>query len=126
VILGGCASNGPAKAASRGLDTAAPVAEPNVQLQRSRIHDWSAPDDHTVIVTADNGTRYRAETLGPCIGLNFATTVAFEGRGGFDQVDRFSSVVLRDGTRCAFKSFDRLKAPEGKALDSYEQAPEKE
>ena len=73
---------------------------------------------------ADDGTRYRAETLGPCIGLGFTTSLAFVSRGGFDQVDRFSSVVLPDGTRCAFQSFDRLVSPERQALDRYEKSEE--
>ena len=51
-----------------------------------------------VIVVADDGTRYRAETLGPCQGLDFSNRVAFVNRGGFQQIDRFSSVELGDGT----------------------------
>jgi hypothetical protein len=75
-------------------------------------------------MVADDGTRYRAETMGPCQGLDFATRLAFVNRGGFQQIDRFSSIVLGDGTRCAFQSFDKLKAPESKALDQYEKAGE--
>jgi hypothetical protein len=100
------------------------VAATNVQIPRYRIRDWSAPNDHTLIVIADDGTRYRAETFGPCFGLDFANRLAFVNKGGFEQVDRYSSVVLGDGTRCAFQSFDRLKPPEAKALDSYEKAQE--
>ena len=105
-------------------DLNAQVAEPSAQLQRSRIRDWAAPNDHTIVMVSNDGTRFRAETLGPCPGLDFATRVAFVNRGGFQQIDRFSSVVLGDGTRCAFQTFDRLKAPESKALDSYEKSGE--
>jgi hypothetical protein len=125
LILAGCSSAGAARreAASEAA-TSAPVAASNAQLPRFRIKDWSAPNDHTVIVVADDGTRYRAETLGPCLGLNFANRLAFVNRGGFEQVDRYSSVVLGDGTHCALQSFDKLQAPESKALDSYEKSGE--
>ena len=106
-------------------DLTAAVGTPDAQIQRYRIRDWSAPNDHTVILMADNGERYRAETLGTCIGLNFANQIAFVNRGSFQQIDKYSSIVLTDGTRCAFQSFDKLKAPESKALDSYEKAGEK-
>jgi hypothetical protein len=45
-------------------------------------------------------------------------------RGGFNQIDRTSSVVLADGTRCPFQSFDQIRSPESRALDSYEKAGE--
>ena len=105
-------------------DVNAPIAEPNAQLYRSRIRNWSAPNDHTVIMVADDGTRYRAETMGPCQGLDFANRVAFVNRGGFQQIDRFSTVELGDGTRCSFQSFDKLKAPTTSALDQYEKSKE--
>ena len=105
-------------------DANAPVAEPNAQLYRSRIRSWTTPNDHTVVVIADDGTRYRAETMGPCQGLDFANRLAFVNRGGFQQIDRFSSVELGDGTRCSFMSFDKLKAPASSALDQYEKAGE--
>lgn len=123
LALAACASSSTAKSAKRD-DLNAPIAEPSAQLQRFRIRDWSAPNDHIVVMVADDGTRYRAETMGPCQGLDFATRLAFVNRGGFQQIDRFSSIVLGDGTRCAFQSFDKLKAPESKALDQYEKAGE--
>jgi hypothetical protein len=125
-VIGGCASKGPRKPSAAAQAATAEVAASNAQLARFRIRDWSAPNDHMVIVVADDGTRYRAETMGPCLGLDFANRLAFVNKGGFEQVDRYSSVVLGDGTRCAFQSFDKLKAPEAKALDSYEKSKEAE
>jgi hypothetical protein len=93
-------------------------------VQRFRIRDWSAPDDHTLIIVTQDGTRFRAETLGPCTGLAFTTRLGFVNRGNFNQIDRTSSVVLADGTRCPFQSFDEIRSAESKALDSYEKAPE--
>ncbi len=125
IALGACASQPSGKQSEKAAAASAPIAASNAQLPRFRIKDWSAPDDHTVIVVSDDGTRYRAETMGPCLGLNFANRLAFVNRGGFEQVDRYSSVVLGDGTRCAFQSFDKLQPPEAKALDSYEKSGEK-
>jgi hypothetical protein len=125
VALAACASQPSGKQSEKAAAASAPIAASNAQLPRFRIRDWSAPDDHTVIVVADDGTRYRAETMGPCLGLNFANRLAFVNRGGFEQVDRYSSVVLGDGTRCAFQTFDKLQAPESKALDNYEKSGEK-
>jgi hypothetical protein len=45
-------------------------------------------------------------------------------RGNFNQIDRTSSVVLADGTKCPFVSFDEIRSAESKALDAYEKAPE--
>jgi len=125
LALGGCASSkGAERRAATESWATAEVAATSAELQRYRIRNWSAPNDHTVIIEATDGTRYRAETMGPCIGLDFANRLAFVNRGGFERVDRFSSVALGDGTRCAFQSFDKLKTPETKALDSYEKSKE--
>jgi hypothetical protein len=121
--LPGCSSTSPrarARAEQTEADLNAPVAQSGAQVQRYRIKDWSVPNDHTVIIVTDDGTRYRAQTLGPCQGLDFAQRLGFVTRGSFNQVDRYSSVVLDDGTRCSLTSFDKLKTAEAKALDDYE------
>lgn len=124
VALAACASKNPRNPTAAQQMASAPVADTDARLQRFQIRDWSAVDDETLIITATDGTRYRAQTFGPCLGLNFTNRLAFENRGGFEQIDRFSSVVLGDGTRCQFRSFGRLKAPESKALDDYEKSGE--
>jgi outer membrane murein-binding lipoprotein Lpp len=124
-VLAGCSTKRPNSQASREhADLNAPIAKAGATIQRYRIHEWSAPNDHTVIIVATDGTRYRAETLGPCNGLTFSSRVGFANRGGFNTIDRTSSVVLADGTRCPFMSFDELRSPESKALDAYEKASE--
>jgi hypothetical protein len=123
LALASCASNAAKKSAQAAGEEEA-VAESNAQLPRFRIRDFSVKNDHTLIVIADDGTRYRAETLGPCIGLSFATRLAFVNRGGFEQVDRFSSVVLDDGSRCALQTFEKLKPAATQALDRYEKSQE--
>jgi len=124
VALTACASRNSGKPTAEQI-ASYPVADPDARLQRMRIRDWSAVNDETIIITAVDGTRYRADTFGPCLGLNFTNRLAFETRGGFEQIDRFSSVVLGDGTRCQLRAFGRLKAPESKALDDYEKSAEK-
>lgn len=124
VALTACASKNSRNAEARQLAASAPIANPDARLQRMRIRDWSVVNDETIIITAVDGTRYRAETFGPCVGLNFANRLAFEARGGFEQIDRFSSVVLGDGTRCQFRSFGSLQSAESKALDDYEKSGE--
>ena len=124
----GCSSSSPrarARADQIEADLNAPIAQSGAQVQRYRIKDWSVLNDHTVIIVTDDGARYRAQTLGPCQGLDFAQRLGFVTRGSFNQVDRFSSVVLDDGTRCPFQSFDEVKSAESKALDSYEKADPK-
>ena len=121
VLLAGCASN-----SARDTPTAASLqtsGEP-AQLPSYRMRNWSVVDDHTVVIEAYDGTRYKAETLGPCNGLSFATRLGFRNRGGFSQIDRFSSVVLPDGQRCALQSFSKVVSPETKALDSFEKLGE--
>jgi hypothetical protein len=123
--LAGCATKGSgSRAEQEQADLNAPITQASSGVQRFRIKDWSAPDDHTVIIVTNDGTRFRAETLGPCMGLAFATRLGFVNRGNFNQIDRTSSVVLGDGTRCPFQSFDEIRSAESKALDSYEKAPE--
>ncbi|HEV7716677.1 MAG TPA: DUF6491 family protein [Steroidobacteraceae bacterium] len=114
--LAGCASN-----RAFALAEAGPQSLPDsAELPGYRIRNWSALNDHTLIVEASDGTRYKAETMGPCLGLGFSNRVGFYNRGGFQQIDRFSSLVLPDGTRCSFQSFNRVVAPESSALDSFE------
>ncbi len=126
LTLSGCSTSNPkARSSQSEADRTARVAAGSAQVQRFNLKDWSALNDHTIILITNDGTRYRAETLGPCMGLDFAHGVAFVNRGGFNQIDRFSSVVLSDGTRCPFQSFDKLVPPESKALDDYEKAGEK-
>jgi hypothetical protein len=111
-------------AARDQADVNAPITKVSSGVMRYRIKDWSAPNDHTLIIVTQDGTRFRAETFGPCQGLAFTTRVGFVNRGGFNQIDRTSSVVLADGTRCPFQSFDEIRSAESKALDSYERSGE--
>lgn len=120
VLLAGCASS----TSSRYESSALQVEPGEAQLMSYRLANWSAPDDHTLIFQARDGTQYRAEMLGPCFGLDYAPRIGFSNRGGFDHIDRFTSVVLPDGTRCSFQSFRKVVSPTSRALDQFEKLGE--
>jgi hypothetical protein len=123
LALAGCATNGtPRYEQANTLQSAGGDS----QLMSYRIRNWSAPNDHTVLFESADGVQYRAETLGPCFGLDFANRLGFANRGGFQQIDRFTSVVLPDGTRCSFQTFNKVISPESKALDSFEKLSAKD
>lgn len=73
------------------------------------IRDWRAVDNDTLYIEGRNDRWYRAELLGPCVGLTFETTIGFvlEPSGSFD---RFSSIVA-DGQQCHLKSLEEVKGP---------------
>lgn len=117
LALAGCASNG---THSRYETASLATAPGDAEIMSYRIRNWSALNDHTLLLESADGTQYRAETLGPCFGLDYANRLGFSNRGGFQTIDRFSSVVLPDGTRCSFQSFNRVVSPATQALDSFE------
>jgi uncharacterized protein DUF6491 len=94
----------------------------SAELRSDRIRNWTVIDDQTLLIEGYDGTRYKAETMGACNGLSFATRLGFSNRGGFKTVDRFSSIQLPDGTRCPLAAFNKVITPEKSALDSYEKA----
>jgi hypothetical protein len=114
LALAGCAST---SEESSGADVTPQMAADSAELQTYRIRSWSAPNDRTLIVEALDGTRYKAELLAPCFGLDFATRIGFVNRG-LNQLDRFAGVVLPDGTRCSFRSFNEIVTPATSARDA--------
>src|SRR6185312_3321358 len=75
LALAGCASNA---GNHRQYEKSTDVAPGDAELMSYRIRTWSAPNDHTVVFESMDGTRYRAETLGPCNGLDFAPKLGFQ------------------------------------------------
>lgn len=78
----------------------------DARLETYRIDTWSAPSDESLVVESLDGTRYRATFMGHCLGLRFTDTIGFVTRGT-NSIDQFSGIVLPDGTRCTFQSFQR-------------------
>jgi Family of unknown function (DUF6491) len=78
------------------------------------IRDWQAPNDHTLYVQGGGGKWYRADLLGTCQDLQFATRIGFDG-GATDTFDRFSKIIVR-GQRCQVSSLTKIEgAPPTKA-----------
>jgi len=94
----------------------------SAELRSDPIRNWTVLDDQTLVIESYDGTRFKAETMGACNGLSFATRLGFSNRGGFKTVDRFSAIQLPDGTRCPLATFNKVITPEKSALDSYEKA----
>ena len=80
------------------------------ELQTYRIRDWSAPNNRTLIVESVDGRRYEARFMTDCLGLQFTETIGFITRG-LNELDKFSGIVLPDGTRCTFRSFTEIPTP---------------
>jgi len=116
--LTACATQQSKENSPANIQTEAASAE----LRSDRIRNWTVLDDQTLLIESYDGTRYKAETMGACQGLSFATRLGFSNRGGFKTVDRFSSLMLPDGTRCPLATFNKVITPEKSALDSYEKA----
>jgi hypothetical protein len=116
LALAGCAASTPQSESAS--EVTPQMAADSAELQTYRIRNWSAPNDQTLIVESVDGTKYRAELLGSCLGLNFTTRLAFVNRGGFSQIDRFAGIVLPDGTRCSFRSFEEIVTPATSAREA--------
>ena len=86
------------------------LAIPPATLQTYRIDDWKAVSSSELVIRANNGRRYRAVLMSPCFGLRFTDRIAFVTRGE-RTIDRFAGIQLPDGTRCMFKSFERISSP---------------
>lgn len=93
----------------------APAAKPEqasipfVSLNRS-IWNWEADGQDGLWIQDRRRDWYYARLLAPCIGLDFASRVAFVTPG--NRMDRFSSVIVADEReRCAFNSFTRSTEP---------------
>jgi len=73
------------------------------------IRDWEADHDRGLWVQDTHRRWYYASLRGPCVGLHFATTIAFDTHpmGTFD---KFSSIIVRGG-RCTVMTLEPSAAP---------------
>lgn len=85
-------------------------AEPPPSVQGYRIDDWKALSSDSLIIRTNDGRRYRATLMGKCLGLRFTDTIAFVTRGE-RSVDRYAGIMLPDGSRCYFKTFEAISQP---------------
>jgi hypothetical protein len=102
----------PAPPARSAAPAASPptASPPRAAVQGYRIEDWKALSNESLIIRTNDGKRYRATLMGRCIGLKFTDTIAFVTRGE-RTVDRFAGIMLPDGSRCYFKTFEAVSQP---------------
>jgi len=102
----------PSSAAPAPSPGTSPAADrsPRAAVQGYRIDDWKALSNDTLVIRLNDGKRYRATLMAHCIGLKFTDTIAFVTRGE-RTVDRFAGIMLPDGSRCYFKTFEAISQP---------------
>lgn len=68
----------------------------------SRLRDWFVLDNRNLVVEVTGGKKYKATLMGPCTGLRFTDTIAFETSGPFE-LDRWTTIHLPGGETCYVK-----------------------
>ncbi len=94
--------------ADDGQSAAPQVSIPFVSF--GGVRNWQADGDKGLWVEDAHRQWYYASLVGPCVGLDFAYTIAFDGRP-MDTLDRFGSVILPGWGRCYFSSFTLSDGP---------------
>jgi hypothetical protein len=85
--------------------------EPSIPFaNRGGIRDWQADKDRGLWVQDVHGKWFYASLMGPCTGLDFAQTIAFDTRpmGNFD---RWSAIIVPRHGRCVVQTFAPSGAP---------------
>jgi hypothetical protein len=103
-----------AGASAFAAESAKPTPQPYIPFaNHGGIRDWAADHDRGVWLQDIHRRWYYAKLMGPCIGLDFATTIGFDTHplGRFDQ---FSSIVVPGTGRCAVQTFSASGAPPSK------------
>jgi uncharacterized protein DUF6491 len=79
-------------------------------VQYGAIRDWRADKTRGLWIQDSHRNWYYAKLMGPCFGLDFAHTIAFDTRpmGTFD---RFSAIIVPHEGRCAVQSFVPSEPP---------------
>jgi len=101
--------------ASFASEAAAPGTEARIPFaNHGGIRDWQADRDQGLWVQDVHRNWYYAKFMGPCFGLNFATSIGFDTHpmGTFD---KFSSITVPREGKCVVTSFTRSGAPPTKA-----------
>jgi hypothetical protein len=122
VLAAGCAGN----PATNAGDRAAAVAETDC-VRTSLISDWDALDERNLIVYEGRRRPYHVELSQSCLGLDFATMIAFYDRRadgricgyGFDRVivDR---TIPED---CGVAAVDELTEEQAEEMKRRAEAP---
>ncbi len=100
-ILAGCASG--ASYEPIGPQASIPFAD------HGNIRDFHAVNDDTVYLQARNRQWYRADLIGPCMGLPYAIGIGVDARPT-GTLDRFGTILV-DGERCKIGSLTPSESP---------------
>ena len=93
-------------------DKGGAVAHEEVRIpfpSRGGIRNFHAVSDEVLYLQDRRRNWYKAELVGPCIGLSHAMGIGFDTRHG-SVFDRFSHIVVR-GERCPIASLTRSEGP---------------
>lgn len=74
------------------------------------IYDWRADGNQGLWVQDTHRHWYYAKLMGPCTGLAFAESIGFKTEPS-GELNRWSSIVVRDSGRCYFQSFEPSAGP---------------
>lgn len=89
-------------------DTPAPQASIPF-VNHGNIRSFHAVDDETVYLQAMNRKWYKADLIGPCTGLPYATGIGVDARP-MGILSRFGTIIV-DGERCKIGSLTVAEAP---------------
>lgn len=100
----------PASASADTPRTGAEAEEVRIPFVQFRgLRDFRS-DGRDVVYLQDRGRNwYRAELMGPCIGLPWARAIGVDTRGT-SSLDRFSMLIV-EGERCFISSLTRAEGP---------------
>ncbi len=98
--------------ATLSFSTVAVAGEAHVTIpfaSTGGIDEWHADTDSSLYLRSRSREWYKAELLGPCSGLSFATTIGYvtPANGSFDDT---SSIVV-DGQKCKVTKLEHSAAP---------------
>jgi hypothetical protein len=77
------------------------------------VYNWQADGTQGLWVQDSHKRWYYASLLGPCFGLDFATTLGFDV-DSLGTLDRFGAVIVPGWGRCNFSSLAVSNAPPAK------------
>lgn len=102
-LVAGCAGGADYASAPIGPQASIPFAN------HGNVRDFHAVSDDTVFLQTRNRQWYRADLIGPCMGLPYALGIGIDARPQ-GTLDRFGTILV-DGQRCKIGSLTPSETP---------------
>lgn len=102
-LVAGCAGGTDYASAPIGPQASIPFAD------HGNVRDFHAVSDDTVFLQTRNRQWYRADLIGPCMGLPYAIGIGIDARPQ-GTLDRFGTILV-DGQRCKIGSLTPSDSP---------------